>query len=107
MGYHFDGVKERRYVIPGRKPGQIKADVDMLLENYDTIIAVEIKSRPETDRDMAHHVRRLEALRKYRQARGMEPKRILGTIAGAILYDDAREATLAAGLFTIERHDVD
>ena len=108
LGYHFDDIKERTYEIPGKKPGQIKAEVDLLLENDDTIIAVEVKSRPETDKgkkkgDISHHIRRLEILRKYRESQGVPPKRILGAIAGAVFYDDVKQAVLDAGLFVLEQ----
>jgi len=108
LGYHFDGIKERNYKIPGKKAGKIRTEVDLLLENEDTIIAVEIKARPELGEDeikgdVEHHVQRLEILREYRDAQGMEPKRILGAIAGAIFYDDVQTAAHEAGLFTLEQ----
>jgi len=107
IGYHFGKIKNRRLQIPGRKKGQILTEVDILLENEDTVIAVEVKSRPqkvegdfERD-DVQRHVWRLEVLRQYRKDKGKPAKRILGAIAGAIFDDDVKKAALEAGFFVI------
>jgi len=105
LGYSFRGIAERQHKIPGKK-GKTSAEVDMLLENEDTIIAVEVKSRPRIGGkkdDVAHHVLRLERLREHRAAEGRPAKRILGAIAGAVFLDEVKSATLAAGLFAIEQ----
>ena len=93
--------------IPGSKKGQILTEVDILLENDDTVIAVEVKSRPqmgesENERDdIQRHIWRLEVLRRYRKDKGKPAKKILGAIAGAIFDEPVKEAALKAGFFVI------
>jgi len=106
LGYHFEDIKERNYKIPGEKRGKTKAEYDLLLENDDTILAVEVKTRPELNKkinDIAHHIRRLEMLKEHRASQGLPPKRILGALAGAIFSREVKKATLQAGLFVIEQ----
>ncbi|MCL2600406.1 MAG: hypothetical protein FWD88_04410, partial [Treponema sp.] len=47
--------------------------------------------------------RRIEILKEYRQAKGLETKRILGAIAGAIYHPILKAETLSAGFFVIEQ----
>jgi len=102
-GYHFDGIKSQRLKIRDDE-GSVRAEIDLLLENADTIIAVEIKSRPDQEENfLERHVRRLEILREHREAIGEDPKRILGAIAGAIFDGAAKKATLKAGFFVMEQ----
>ena len=102
-GYHFDGIKSQRLKIRDDE-GSVRAEIDLLLENADTIIAVEIKSRPDQEENfLERHVRRLEILREHREAIGEDPKRILGAIAGAIFDGAAKKATQKAGFFVMEQ----
>ena len=107
IGYRFDRIKNRRLKILSGKKGDIVTEVDILLENEDTVIAVEVKSRPQADEDdierndIIRHVWRIEVLRKYRKDKGKPPKRILGAIAGAIFEEDVKAAALEAGFFVI------
>jgi len=101
QGYHFDGIKKQRYKITGEE-GDLRAEIDLLLENDDTVIAVEVKSRPDTEENyLERHLRRLEIMHEHRKEEGWEGKRILGAIAGAIFDIPAKKATLKAGLFVI------
>jgi len=105
LGYHFEGISPRRQKICG-DDGTVKAEIDMLMENDDTIIAVEIKSRPRVDQkrdDISDHARRLAVFKEHRELRGEKPKRLLGAIAGAIYSTAVREATLKAGFFVLEQ----
>ena len=80
LGYRFDGMASQ-YKIPGKREGSISAEVDLLLENADTVIAVEIKARPSHDKtrdDIAHHVRRLEKLRNTANAGESQPSEFWG-----------------------------
>ena len=101
QGYHFDGIKKQRHKIIGEE-GNLRAEIDLLLENDDTVIAVEVKSRPDTEENyLERHLRRLEIMHEHRKEEGWEGKRILGAIAGAIFDIPAKKATLNAGLFVI------
>jgi len=102
-GYRFDGIKKQRYKLFDEE-GNTETDIDMLLENDDTVIAVEVKSRPDKEAEyLGRHLERLEIMRAHDRDEGWEGKRILGAIAGAIFETPMRNATLKAGLFVIEQ----
>ena len=104
-GYRFDGIKKQRYKLFDEE-GNTETDIDLLLENENTIIAVEVKSRPDKDAEyLGRHLERLEIMRAHGKEEGWEGKRILGAIAGAIFETPMRNATLKAGLFVIEQSD--
>ena len=99
LGYHFGEV------FPGgvkvEEDGKIKTQIDLLLENDDTIMAVEVKSKPDED-DIADHIRRLEILRDYRRKKN-DLRQVEGAIAGAIFKEAVKKATTKAGLYVIEQ----
>ncbi|MDR2177444.1 MAG: hypothetical protein LBP20_05315 [Treponema sp.] len=98
LGYHFNAILPGgiRIEEPG---GRTLAEVDLLLENTETMIAVEVKVKPHHE-DVDEHLKRLEALRawadKYRPGR-----KILGALAGAIMPQGVRQYALKAGLYVI------
>jgi hypothetical protein len=63
-------------------------------------MGVEVKSKP-AEKDIAHHIRRLEILRNWREKRQEKSKRILGAIAGAVFPASLQEAVIEAGLYVI------
>jgi len=107
LGYHFDRIRGQKLKIPGKEPGSVLTEVDILLENDQTVIAVEVKARPRVsekkpEKDhIARHVRRLEILREYRESEGKPEKPILGAIAGAVFDKAAKDAAHKAGFFVI------
>ena len=100
LGYHF-----RNHVLFGVKildeKGNTKTEIDLLLENGETVLAIEVKAKPAL-KDVEHHIKRLELLREHR--RGINDKRtIQGAIAGAIFGSDEKTATLEAGLYAVKQ----
>jgi hypothetical protein len=101
MGYHIGELNSGSCKIFDDVTGKIKTEIDLLLQNGDTVMAVEVKTSPAI-KDIAHHIKQLEILRDYR--RGLKDQRkIKGAIAGAIFGPDEKKATLEAGLFVIEQ----
>ncbi|MDR0310888.1 MAG: hypothetical protein LBJ21_04815 [Acidobacteriota bacterium] len=100
LGYHFGSIAPGGYRIVG-EDGKIKTEIDILLENDETVIAVEVKTKPAV-KDVEHHIRRLEILREYRNRRH-DDRKIMGAIAGAIFGKESKDATLEAGLYVIEQ----
>jgi hypothetical protein len=99
LGYHFNDVaKERKFY---REDGSLAAEFDILLENRDSTVGVEVKSKP-TDHDIEEHIERLEFLRK-RKDELSDKRKIRGAIAGAIMPESVRRAALRAGLYVIEQ----
>jgi len=100
LGYHFGSHSPGGIRIFDER-GNTKTDIDLLLENGETIMAVEVKAKPAV-KDVEHHIKRLELLREHR--RGINDKRtIQGAIAGAIFGSDEKTATLEAGLYVVEQ----
>ncbi|MCL2609128.1 MAG: hypothetical protein FWD94_04400 [Treponema sp.] len=75
------------------------AEIDLLLFNGESIMAVEVKSKPHL-KDIPKHEERLAKLRGYYDRHG-DRRRILGAMAGAVFGKEEREAALDAGLFVI------
>jgi len=77
------------------------AEVDLLLENGDIVIAVEIKSKPK-EADIDKHITRMDILRNAADRRG--DKRIYrGAIAGAIMNQSLRDYIIRNGFYLIEQ----
>ena len=77
------------------------AEIDILLENGDIVVAVEVKAKPKAA-DVEKHIQRMEILRMYADKRN--DKRIYqGAIAGAIVNQDMRDYIIQTGFYLIEQ----
>ena len=100
LGYRFGEALPGGTRIFG-EDGKVKAEVDILLQNGDTIMAIEIKVKP-AEKDIEHHTRRLEILRDHRR-KTRDYRKIQGAVAGAIFDAVVKKAVIEAGLFVIEQ----
>ena len=100
LGHHFGAVLPGGVTIYGTD-GKIKTQIDIMLENDDTVIAIEIKSKVN-ENDVEHHLKRLEILRDWRHHKN-DFRKIHGAIAGAVFGMVEKKATVAAGLYAIEQ----
>ena len=100
LGHHFDGVSPGGYDISNEK-GEVIAQVDILLENGDCLMAVEVKTRPRLQ-DIKHHLKRLEILRKHRNKKN-DVRKIYGAIAGVVYGKAEKKATINAGFYVLEQ----
>ncbi|MDR2048243.1 MAG: DUF3782 domain-containing protein [Treponema sp.] len=98
LGYHFDAVSPGGTEIkdPG---GRVYAEIDILLQNTDYIVAVEVKSKL-LEKDVDAHVKRLEILRRWAD-KHHDARKIRGAAAGAIVSRAVRQYALKAGLYVI------
>jgi hypothetical protein len=101
-GYHFDSIATKGGEIYDEGRKRILTEIDLLLENGEYLIAVEVKSKP-TEKDIGHHIWRLELLKDRLEKRQEKPKRIMGAIAGAVFPQGLKEAVIEAGLYVIEQ----
>ena len=97
MGYHFYEVASGGVKIVENK--KIKAEIDLLLQNDSTIIAVEVKVKPDLD-DINDHIKRLEILSEHRRDKN-DHRKVEGAIAGAIFGSAEKKAAIQAGLYVI------
>ncbi|MCL2609183.1 MAG: hypothetical protein FWD94_04685, partial [Treponema sp.] len=103
MGLHFSAGTDRGKKLYD-KDGIVKAEIDMILENEHTIMAIEVKAKPDSDgKDVEEHIRRIAILREHLDSLGRKPKTILGAMAGAVFGLSAKRASIKAGLYVIEQ----
>jgi predicted AAA+ superfamily ATPase len=100
LGYNFDDVSPGGRRIHDEE-GNVITEIDLLLENGSSIMALEVKSKPK-EKDVEHHVKRLEILRGHK-AKHNDTRKIYGAIAGAVFGIAEKKATIDAGLFVIEQ----
>ena len=100
LGFRFNkdctGAKFRDHTT-----GRTLAEVDILLENGEVVIAVEVKTKLR-DKDVDAHIARMEVLRSTADFRG-DSRKYRGAIAAAILTDETRSYAHAAGFYVIEQ----
>jgi len=100
LGYHFNAVARGGYEIRNEEDIVI-AEVDVLLENSDYIMAVEVNAKPHI-KDIEHHIKRLKILRQHRN-KHRDTRKINGAIAGAIFGSKEKQAAIDAGFFVLEQ----
>lgn len=100
MGFHFNGVSKdfefKEYGNPN-----IYAEVDIMLENTDFVIAVEVKAKPNNT-DIKDHLKRMEILRRFADRKN-DKRKYQGAIAGAIMRDHVRQNIIKSGFYLIEQ----
>ena len=99
MGFNFEQVSLDHSIKDAS--GRFIAEIDILLENGETIMAVEVKSKPHHN-DIEEHINRIEILRKRADARN-DTRKFQGAIAGAIMKQDVRDYAYKAGFYVIEQ----
>jgi hypothetical protein len=95
-GFSFGGSATNCEVFD---EGKVITEIDVLLHDGDSIMAVEIKTKPTFD-DIEHHLWRIEQTQKYPSimTRGMK---IYGAIACAVINSDVMSAAFSAGFYVI------
>jgi hypothetical protein len=100
LGYHFGSCAPGGLKVYDEK-GNTRTEIDLLLENGSTIMALEVKTKPVI-KDVEHHIKRLEILRENRSM--INDNRVIkGAIAGAIFGSEEKKATIEAGLYVVEQ----
>ena len=94
----YDRFKDGIKIYDGK--GNVKTQLDIVLEGEDFMIVIEVKTRP-VEQDIEHHIKRLEIIREYRIS--SDKRKILGAIAGAIFEPHVKEVTLKAGMYVVEQ----
>ena len=78
------------------EPGKgIIAEVDVFLSNGEYVVAVEAKSKPNTQ-DVAEHINRMIKLRGYAD-RHNDKRKYLGAIAGMVISKTVKEYAYKCG----------
>jgi hypothetical protein len=77
------------------------AEVDILLENGDVVLAVEVKAKL-TIPDVQDHIARMEKLRLYANEH-KDPRRLMGAVAGAVIPDGVKPFAAKNGFYVLEQ----
>ena len=99
LGFTFESVSHSS-IIKDRS-GNSVAEIDLILENDDMVIAIEVKSKPARS-DIKDHIRRMEVLRRRADARG-DKRKLIGAMAGAIMSGELRNNIIKSGFYAIEQ----
>jgi hypothetical protein len=99
LGYVFGKAAPRVRYRDSR--GVYVTEVDILLENGDTALAVEVKTTL-TDNDVRDHIARMEKLRSYADEHG-DKRKLLGAVAGAIAAEEVKSFAVKSGFFVLEQ----
>jgi hypothetical protein len=75
------------------------AEIDIFLENGNTALAVEVKSKLTVD-DVTEHVERMEKLRRYADEHE-DRRKFLGAVAGGIIPEEVKSFAIKRGFFVI------
>ena len=100
LGFVFSRTSTNIKLKKPEKP-MADAEIDILLENGDVVMAVEVKAHPVHD-DVKDHVKRMKVLRLYADEK-QDKRRYQGAIAGAVLTDSVRRYILKQGFYLIEQ----
>ncbi|GHU26712.1 hypothetical protein FACS1894164_18160 [Spirochaetia bacterium] len=77
------------------------AEIDVLLSNGEYVMAVEIKRELDKEKDVNHHLKRMELIKKYPPAE-CKGKKLLGAMAGGIVDFDVQSYAHSVGFFVLE-----
>jgi hypothetical protein len=99
LGYVFGKVAPNVRYRDSR--GVYIIEVDLLLENGDTALAVEVKTNL-TDSDVRDHLKRMEKLRNYADEH-QDKRKLLGAVAGAIASEEVKAFAVKCGFFVLEQ----
>ena len=99
LGFTFEQVSQNHQISDSQK--NCYTEIDLMLENGDTVMIVEIKSRP-SEKDIKEHIKRMEILRSRADARS-DTRKYQGAIAGAIMVKSVRDSAHKAGFYVIEQ----
>jgi len=100
IGFEFTrDSKNNKFIYPETR--KVAAEIDIILENGEIVIAVEVKSKLQ-EKDVIKHIAHMDFLRKYADARG-DKRKYHGAIASAITTKEARNYALDAGFYVLEQ----
>jgi predicted AAA+ superfamily ATPase len=78
-----------------------KTNIDILLSDTDTTMAVEVKRELDKKEDVDRHKRRMGLVRQYPPAETVG-KKLLGAMAGGVVDPDVRDYAYESGFFVLE-----
>jgi hypothetical protein len=99
LGYEFT-KSSPRVKFRDLQTKRVLAEIDILIENGDYVMAVEVKMDLSTE-DVDDHLERMDVVRKYADERN-DKRKYLGAVAGGIVDDSVKYYALKKGFFVLE-----
>ena len=100
LGFHFERFSDYTKIFDP-DTFQTIAEVDILLENSESVVVVEVKAKPK-EKHISEQIEKMEILRRLADQR-QDTRKYYGAIAGAIMGDSIRAHILQSGFYTIEQ----
>jgi hypothetical protein len=97
--YGFEGICRQVVILDEAK--RVKTDIDILLTNTDSVMAVEVKRELNQTDEVKHHLRRMELIRRY-PPKGIAGMRLMGAMAGGVVDPDVKNYAYQCGFFVLE-----
>jgi hypothetical protein len=98
LGYNFSKAGHNMRIKD--RVHNIFTEVDIFLENDDSAVAVEVKTKLKTE-DIDEHIERMQKLRRHADLHN-DHRKYYGAIAGAIMDESQRNYVLKQGFYVIE-----
>ena len=95
-GFSFQQANTRQEISDGQ---DIITEIDILLEDGDSTMAVEVKTKP-TMYDLKRHIKRMDEVKQY-PPRSVRGTKLYGAIAGAVVRKEIRDAAFKAGFYVV------
>jgi hypothetical protein len=99
LGFNFEQTSQEIEIRDASN--RSVTEVDIMLEDSNTVMAVEIKAKP-LEKDVDSHVNRMKILRNRADLRH-DHRKYMGAIAGAIMKETVRNYAHEAGFYVIEQ----
>ena len=96
----YDVTQHCREKLFKYKRLKLHGEIDLFLEDGDTAILIEVKTKLETA-DVREHIERIEKYRRYIDATSGDKRSFIGAVAGAIVTDEALAYAHQNGLYVI------
>ncbi|GHU33397.1 hypothetical protein FACS1894172_11840 [Spirochaetia bacterium] len=77
------------------------AEIDILLSNGEYVMVVEVKRELDKEKDVNHHLERMELVKQYLPAECVG-KKVLSAMAGGVVDFDVQNYAHSAGFFVLE-----
>lgn len=98
FGFFF--IKAYPHAAIQDEKNQIITEVDITLENEDTVMFVEVKLKPTID-DIKEHLERMEKMRRHGNLNA-DTRKYLGAMAGMVFNENERAFALKNGFYVVE-----
>ena len=98
LGFNFQ--RSHRNTLIKDEKNNIFTEVDIFMENGESVMAVEAKTKPNI-RDIDDHVDRMKKLRLHAD-KNNDKRKYLGAIAGVIINDNEKRYAFKNGFYVIE-----